>query len=70
MGLMFDDNNEMSCPECGCYSFIEREEHMLDRKGNDFDAKYQETERRYVVRCAECNRMITSNVVSSIERLR
>ena len=54
MGLMFDDSNELVCPECGGLYFIERVEYMLDKNATQLDTTYIETERRYAIRCAKC----------------
>ncbi len=62
MGLMFDDDNELSCPECGSLYFYERIEYMLDKNTTSLDTTYVETERRYAIRCAKCNKLIDSNM--------
>ena len=59
---MFDDDNELSCPECGSLYFYERIEYMLDKNTTSLDTTYVETERRYAIRCANCNRLIDSNM--------
>lgn len=68
MGLMFDDDNELVCPECGSHYFYEREESMLDKNSKAFDTTYTEVERRYVLRCACCNKLIDSNMSPKVVR--
>ena len=62
MGILFDDSNELVCPECGGLYFIEREEYMLDKNTTRFDTTDMETERRYAIRCAKCNKLIDCNM--------
>lgn len=66
MGLMFDDSNELVCSECGSHYFFEREEHMLDKNVKAYDTDYVETSRRYSLRCAECNKLIATNVAPKV----
>ena len=42
MGLMFDDSNELVCPECGGLYFVERVEYMLDKNITPLDTTYIE----------------------------
>lgn len=62
MGLMFDDNNEVVCPQCGCHYFHEKEEYMLDKREKGYETLYVETERRFALRCADCNHLMASNM--------
>lgn len=66
MGLMFDDNNEVVCPQCGCHYFHEKEEYMLDKIEKEYETTYVETERRFALRCAECNHLIASNMTPKV----
>ena len=66
MGLMFDDNNEVVCPQCGCHYFHEKEEYMLDKREGSYETAYVETERRVALRCAECNHLIASNMTPKV----
>lgn len=68
MGLMFDDDNELVCPECGSHYFYEREEYMLDKNVKPYDTTYTEVERRYALRCACCNKLIDSNMSPKVVR--
>lgn len=58
MGLMFDDDNTVVCPNCGSHFFIEVVEYTLDESFDGFENFYIETGRRYTIRCADCNRVI------------
>ena len=62
MGLMFDDSNELVCPECDEIKNKERVEYMLDKNITSLDTTYIETERRYAIRCAKCGKLIDSNM--------
>ena len=66
MGLMFDDNNEVVCPQCGCHYFYEKEEYMLDKREGSYETTYVEKERRFALRCAECNHLIASNMTPKV----
>lgn len=70
MGLMFDDANEVVCPECGSHYYYEREEYLLDKnQKSPYDISYMETGRRYAIRCAECNKLISSTSTPKIVKL-
>ena len=62
MGILFDDANEVICPECNSPYFYERVEYMIDKNETALDTTYIETERRYAIRCAKCNKLIDSNM--------
>ena len=44
------------------FSSDERIEYMLDKNTTSLDTTYVETERRYAIRCAKCNKLIDSNM--------
>lgn len=69
MGLMFDDDNELKCPECGSIHFYEREEHTLDKIDKEVYTVYQETSVIYSLRCAQCNKLIDYSTSPNIQKL-
>lgn len=70
MGLMFDDDNEVSCPRCGSKYVYEREESLVDKIEDQFDTVYIKKQSRWNIRCADCGTLITSNLQPKLREVK
>ena len=70
MGLMFDDDNEVSCPRCGGKYVYEREESLVDKIEDQFDTVYIKKQSRWNIRCADCGTLITSNLQPKLREVK
>lgn len=70
MGLMFDDDNEVACPDCGCKYVYEREESLVDKIEDQFDCVYIKKQTRWNIRCAQCGHLIASNIQPKLREVK